>query len=94
MAAERDIAPARLLARWRAAPSITPAALRGHPEASRLDWVASSVSPATPATTRLAEHRAHAYDITAPFGIPYPDTARLRHIAWLGHRTLPYAFEV
>jgi hypothetical protein len=24
--------------------------------------------------------------------IPFPDTDRLRHIAWLGHTTLPYAF--
>lgn len=31
-------------------------------------------------------------DVTDPLAIPYPDTARLRHIAWLGHRTLPYAF--
>ncbi|MGW4796066.1 maleylpyruvate isomerase family mycothiol-dependent enzyme [Nonomuraea sp. NPDC004297] len=94
VAAERDIAPARLLARWRAAIAGTPAALRGHPAGSRLDWVAATLSPATLATTRLAEHWAHAHDITGPLGIAYPDTSRLRHIAWLGHRTLPYAFQV
>jgi len=33
-------------------------------------------------------------DITGPLSLPYPDTERLRHIAWLGHRTLPYAFAV
>ncbi|WP_043618917.1 maleylpyruvate isomerase family mycothiol-dependent enzyme [Nonomuraea candida] len=94
VAAQRDIAPADLLARWRAAVSRTPAALRGHPRGSRLSWVAATLSPATMATTRLAEHWAHAHDITEPLGIAYPDTARLRHIAWLGHRTLPYAFDV
>jgi hypothetical protein len=26
--------------------------------------------------------------------IDYPDTDRLRHVAWLGHATLPYAFQV
>jgi hypothetical protein len=26
--------------------------------------------------------------------VPYPDTARLRNVAWLAHRTLPYAFAV
>jgi uncharacterized protein (TIGR03084 family) len=50
--------------------------------------------PAVLATTRLAEHWAHALDITAPLDLPYPDTDRLRHIAWLGHRPLPYAFAV
>jgi uncharacterized protein (TIGR03084 family) len=50
--------------------------------------------PATLATTRLAEHWAHALDITGPLSIPYPDTVRLRHIAWLAHRSLPYAFAV
>ncbi|MEV4173630.1 maleylpyruvate isomerase family mycothiol-dependent enzyme [Nonomuraea sp. NPDC049709] len=94
VAAERDISPADLLARWRAAASATPGSLRAHPKGSRLTWVAASLSPATLATTRLAEHWAHAYDITAPLGIAYPDTSRLRHIAWLGHRTLPYAFDV
>ncbi|MEV6156545.1 maleylpyruvate isomerase family mycothiol-dependent enzyme [Nonomuraea sp. NPDC052129] len=94
VAAQRDIAPADLLARWRGAAFATPAALRAQPKGTRLSWVAIPLSPATLATTRLAEHWAHAYDITAPLGIPYPDTARLRHIAWLGHRTLPYAFDV
>ena len=27
-----------------------------------------------------------------PLGLDYPDTDRLRHIAWLGYNTLPYAF--
>jgi uncharacterized protein (TIGR03084 family) len=92
--AQRDIAPADLLARWRTAAFAVPAALCAQPKGTRLSWVAGTLSPATLATTRLAEHWAHAHDITAPLGIPYPDTARLRHIAWLGHRTLPYAFAV
>jgi uncharacterized protein (TIGR03084 family) len=55
-------------------------------------WVAAALKPRTLGTTRLAEHWAHALDIVGPLGIDYPDTARLRHIAWLGHSTLPYAF--
>lgn len=92
VAAQRGIAPGALLARWRAAARPMPGALRAVPKGTRLSWVATPLSPATLATTRLAEHWAHAYDITAPLAIPYPDTARIRHIAWLGHRTLPYAF--
>ena len=60
----------------------------------RLPWAAAPLKPATLATTRLAEHWAHGLDITGPLGIAFPDTARLRHIAWLGHATLPYAFAV
>jgi uncharacterized protein (TIGR03084 family) len=94
VAAQRDIAPADLLDRWRTAAFSIPTALRAQPKGARLQWVTNRISPAALATTRLAEHWTHAHDITDPLGIPYPDTARLRHIAWLGHRTLPYAFAV
>jgi uncharacterized protein (TIGR03084 family) len=56
--------------------------------------VAAPLKPATLATTRLAEHWAHGLDITGPLGISFPDTERLRHVAWLAHRTLPYALAV
>ncbi|WP_433462927.1 maleylpyruvate isomerase family mycothiol-dependent enzyme [Spirillospora sp. CA-128828] len=94
VAAERGISPADLLARWRKAAFATPDALRAHPPGTRLSWVRTSLSPRTLATTRLAEHWAHSLDITVPLDIDYPDTARIRHIAWLAHRTLPYAFSV
>ncbi|WP_240777926.1 maleylpyruvate isomerase family mycothiol-dependent enzyme [Nonomuraea basaltis] len=94
VAAERGMPPADLLARWRKAAFATPGALRAHPAGTRLSWVRAPLSPRTLATTRLAEHWAHALDITVPLDIPYPDTARLRHVAWLAHRTLPYAFAV
>jgi uncharacterized protein (TIGR03084 family) len=92
VAAERGMPPAELLARWRKAAFATPGALRAHPPGTRLSWVRTPVSPRTLATTRIAEHWAHALDITVPLRIPYPDTDRLRHVAWLAHRTLPYAF--
>ncbi|HEX6472514.1 MAG TPA: maleylpyruvate isomerase family mycothiol-dependent enzyme [Streptosporangiaceae bacterium] len=94
VAAERGVDPTDLLARWRAAAFATPAALRTRPRGTRLQWITNRISPAALATTRLAEHWAHGHDITDALGIPYPDTGRLRHIAWLGHRTLPYAFGV
>jgi uncharacterized protein (TIGR03084 family) len=58
----------------------------------RFQWVTTTLRPNTLATTRLAEHWAHGLDVTEPFGADYPDTDRLRHIAWLAHATLPYAF--
>jgi uncharacterized protein (TIGR03084 family) len=94
VAAQRDITAGELLDRWRAVALPLPAALRTVPKGTRLRWITNSISPAALATTRLAEHWTHAHDITDALDIPYPDTARLRHIAWLGHRTLPYAFAV
>ena len=81
-----------VLERWQAARRDSVRALRHADPARPLRWVVGAIKPRTLATTRLAEHWAHALDITAPLGLVYPDTARLRHVAWLGHSTLPYAF--
>jgi uncharacterized protein (TIGR03084 family) len=78
--------------RWRSARRAAWTALRRPDPRRPVPWVVSSLKPRTLATTRLAEHWAHALDITVPLGLDYPDTTRLRHIAWLGHGTLPYAF--
>lgn len=78
--------------RWRASQRASVAALRGAEPDVKLAWAAWPLKPATLATTRIAEHWAHALDITGPLDIPFLDTDRLRHIAWLGHSTLPYAF--
>jgi uncharacterized protein (TIGR03084 family) len=91
VAAERTAGPDEVFRRWRDSARGSLEALRGCPPKARLPWVAAPLSPRTLATTRIAEHWAHALDITVPLGIEYPDSARLRHIAWLAHRTLPYA---
>jgi uncharacterized protein (TIGR03084 family) len=92
VAAERAAAADTVLGRWQAAQQAALAALRGCAPDRRLPWAAAPLSPKTLATTRLAEHWAHALDIATALGVAYPDTARLRHIAWLAMRTLPYAF--
>jgi len=84
-------APGVVFARWQQARQSALAALRTADPRQPLQWVANPLKPATLATTRLAEHWAHGLDITTPLGIEFPDTDRLRHIAWLAHRTLPYA---
>jgi uncharacterized protein (TIGR03084 family) len=43
-------------------------------------------------TARLMETWAHGLDARQALGLPIRDTNRLRHIAWLGYRALPYAF--
>lgn len=93
VAAERA-APEVVFERWRAARQAAVTALRGADPDQRVAWAAAPLKPATLATTRLAEHWAHALDIVEPLGIDFPDTDRLLHIAWLGHTTLPYAFAV
>ncbi|WP_030437021.1 maleylpyruvate isomerase family mycothiol-dependent enzyme [Actinoplanes subtropicus] len=87
--------PAEVFERWRAARRASVAALRAADPQRPVQWVAAPLKPPALATTRLAEHWAHAaLDIAPPLGLDYPDTARLRHVAWLAHRTLPYAFRV
>jgi uncharacterized protein (TIGR03084 family) len=94
MVREQRAEPAEVFARWRAAQQASVSALRDAEPGTRLPWVAGSLKPTTLATTRLAEHWAHGLDITGPLGIDFPDTDRLRHVAWLGHSTLPYAFSL
>ncbi len=47
----------------------------------------------TLATTRLAECWIHTGDIASALGVELVPTDRIRHIARLAWRTLPYAFE-
>ena len=84
-------APAPVFQRWREARLAAVTALRAADPKRSLQWVDAPLKPATLATTRLAEHWAHGLDITGPLGIGFADTARLSHIAWLAHRSLPYA---
>jgi uncharacterized protein (TIGR03084 family) len=84
-------APDVVFERWRRARRSALDVLRVADPDQPLRWVAAPVKPATLATTRLAEHWAHGLDITGPLGLEFPDTGRLRHVAWLAHRTLPYA---
>jgi uncharacterized protein (TIGR03084 family) len=81
-----------VLTRWRRARGSALDVLRTADPQQPLRWVEAPLKPATLATTRLAEHWAHGLDITAPLGVDFPDNERLRHVAWLAHRTLPYAF--
>ena len=86
--------PAEVFTRWRAARRAAVAALGDADPQRPVPWAATPLRPRTLATTRLAEHWAHGLDITVPLGVAFPDTERLRHVAWLAHASLPYAFAV
>ena len=87
-------APAEIFGRWQRARQAALAAMRDADPDQPVQWMVGTVKPATLATTRLAEHWAHGLDIAGPLGADFPDTPRLRHIAWLAHRTLPYALSL
>ncbi len=59
----------------------------------RVVWVVGELSAQTLATTRLAETWIHTGDVAAGLSVELEPTDRLRHIARLAWRTLPYAFE-
>lgn len=84
--------PTEIFERWRAAQRAALAGLASADPSVHVRWAAAPLRPRTLATTRLAEHWAHTLDVAEALGLAYPDTDRLRHIAWLGHATLPYAF--
>ncbi|MGW2372333.1 TIGR03084 family metal-binding protein [Kitasatospora sp. NPDC001683] len=86
--------PAELLARWRAGREEVRAALAAAPADARLPWFGPPMKPASMATARLMETWAHGQDVADALGTTREPTARLRHIARLGLRTLGFAFTV
>ena len=62
--------------------------------AARLPWYGLEMGPASSITARLMETWAHGQDIADALGIERPATSRLRHIAHLGIRSLPYSYAV
>lgn len=59
----------------------------------RIAWIAGDMSARTFATFRLMETWMHGLDIYATLGLEVEDTPRIRHVCWLGWKTLPYAFK-
>ena len=50
------------------------------------------ISPLSLGSARLMETWAHSLDVHAAAGVDYVDTDRIRHVAHLGLRAMPYAF--
>jgi uncharacterized protein (TIGR03084 family) len=83
-----------LLAAWREAREATLAAFADLDDRDRVPWGGRHMAARSLATARLMETWAHGLDCFAAFDVPAVDTARLRHVAWLGWKTLPHAFAV
>jgi uncharacterized protein (TIGR03084 family) len=62
--------------------------------AARLPWYGLDMGLASSVTARLMETWAHGQDIIDTLDIRRPATSRLRHVAHLGVRSLPYSYAV
>jgi uncharacterized protein (TIGR03084 family) len=93
VAHERGGPDTLLLARWERSGDELRAALLACDPHARVQWVAGELSALTLATTRLAETWIHTGDVAEAVGVELPPSDRLRPIARLAWRTLPYAFE-
>lgn len=60
----------------------------------RVEWVTGDMSARTLATTRLMETWAHGLDIYAAAKAEIEDTQRIRHVCWLGWKSLPHSFKM
>lgn len=86
--------PESLLEAWRRAREETVALLGSVDDRARVTWGAGPMSARSFAEARLMETWAHGLDCFAAVGTEPVDTPRLRRIAGLARRALPYAFEV
>ncbi|MFB8169017.1 TIGR03084 family metal-binding protein [Kitasatospora purpeofusca] len=86
--------PAALLTRWRAGRERLATALAAVPADTRLPWLGPPMKAPSMATARLMETWAHGQDVADALGAVREPSARLRHVAHLGVRTLGFAFTV
>jgi uncharacterized protein (TIGR03084 family) len=89
---ERGLPQAALLERWSSSASRLLEAVTDMDLSTRVTWVAGELSARTLVTTRVAETWIHTGDVAGALGVELPLTDRLRLIARLAWRTLPYAF--
>ncbi len=88
----RGLAGAELLAWFRKARAEYLATFGAIDPGARLPWYGPDMSPASSVTARRMETWAHGLDIADALGVPPAPTARLRHIAHLGVRTMGFSF--
>lgn len=88
----RDKPPAEVLAWWREATWKLRDAVHELDPGARIPWGPNRMSVVSFVTARLMETWAHSLDCFAAVDREPADTDRLRHVAFIGLRALPYAF--
>lgn len=89
----RAMRPQDVIEWWRAGRAKVVEPLSHMNGSDRIDWISGDMSAKTFATSRLMETWMYGLDIYATLGLEIEDTQRIRHICWLGWKTLPYAFK-
>jgi len=83
-----------LLPRWRAGRESLAAAIEAVPAGAKIPWYGTAMSPVSMTTARIMETWAHGGDVADALGVTRTPTARLRHVAHLGYRTMAWSFMV
>lgn len=89
----RHMRPQDVIEWWRGGRATVVEPLSHMRETERVEWIQGDMSAKTLATLRLMETWAHGLDIYATIGEEVEDTQRIRHVCFLGWKTLPYAFK-
>lgn len=89
----RSMRPQDVIEWWRGGRAKVVEPLSHMSEEDRVEWIEGTMSARTFATFRLMETWAHGLDIYKTLDIEVEDTPRIRHVCWLGWKTLPYAFK-
>lgn len=92
--AGRGMRPQDVIEVWRENRAKVVDALSRMNPTDRIPWFRSDMSAKTFATARLAETWAYGLDIHAAVEAEIEETDRLRHIAWLAWKNLPYMFSL
>lgn len=92
VASQRGAPAAEVHDRWRSGAAALREALLAVEPSARVRWVVGDLAVRTLATTRLAECWIHTGDVVTALGGAIVASDRIRHIARLAWRTLPYAF--
>ncbi len=92
--AARSMGRHEVLARWREERSALLGLLASADPARRVPWYGPPMGVVSFATARLMETWAHGQDVVDALGVARAPTARLRHVAFIGVRALPWSFTV
>lgn len=84
--------PAEVLGNWRTSRAASLEAMAPLDAKAPVIWGDGPMTCRSFATARLMETWAHGLDCFATAGVEPVDTDRIRHVAHIGHRALPYAF--
>lgn len=92
LAVARNLPAPELLDRWRSSARDLVSAAGTLDASQRVPWAGPAMSAVSFITARLMETWSHGLDVVDVVEIPRPDTDRLRHVAFIGVRAMPYSY--